>query len=192
MSAMLSSRRFYDALTFAAHAHRDQVRKGSGVPYLGHILGVASLVIDHGGTEDEAIAALLHDAIEDQGGDDMRHEIRTRYGEAVMEIVNGCTDTDITPKPPWHPRKEAFFVRLRTASTSVLLVCAADKLHNARSVLTDLRKSGDAVWDRFKGGKDGSLWYYRTAAEILSERLPCRITEELRAAVEAVEAEARA
>lgn len=189
---MLSSRRFYDALTFAAHAHRDQVRKGSGVPYLGHILGVASLVIDHGGTEDEAIAALLHDAIEDQGGDDMRQEIRTRYGEAVMEIVNGCTDTDITPKPPWRGRKEAFFAGLRAASASVLLVCAADKLHNARSLLADLRMLGDAIWERFRGGKEGSLWYYRTAAEILAERLPCEMTAELRAVVEAVEAEAGA
>ena len=183
--------RFYDALTFAADVHRGQERKSPGVPYIAHLLAVASLIMEHGSAEDEAIAALLHDAIEDRGGDEMRQSIHERFGPVVVGIVDGCTDTDITPKPPWRPRKEAFCVGLRTASPSVLLVCAADKLHNTRCLLADVRTSGDAVWDRFRGGKDGSLWHYRTAAYILAELLPCALTEELLAVVDAVETEAR-
>ena len=184
--------RFYEALDFAARAHRGQERKSHGVPYVAHLLAVASLVMEHGNTEDEAIAALLRDAIEDRGGDGMRQEVRERFGPTVVDIVDGCTDTDITPKPPWRPRKEAFLAGLRTASASVMLVCAADKLHNARCLLADVRTSGDAVWKRFGGRKEGSLWYYRTAADILAERLPCELTVELCSVVEAVEAEARA
>ena len=125
---MLSSR-FSDALVYAANLHAAQTRKVSGEPYLAHLLGAAAIVLDYGGDEDEAIAALLHDAIEDQGGPAARAEILRRFGERVAAIVEGCTDTDAFPKPPWRQRKEAFLERLRTAAPSVRLVVAADKLH---------------------------------------------------------------
>jgi GTP pyrophosphokinase len=159
---MILSQRFIDALTFATTLHANQIRKGSGVPYISHLLGVTSIALEHGANEDEAIAALLHDAIEDQGGVATREEIRRRFGDTVTEIVNGCTDADTTPKPPWQQRKEAYIAHIPTASTSVRLVSAADKLHNARSILTDYYIVGEAVWKRFQGGKEGTLWYYRS------------------------------
>lgn len=156
------STRFEEALVFATRLHRRQVRKGSGIPYLSHLLAVAALVFEYGGNEDEAIAALLHDAIEDQGGDATRQEIRRSFGDIVVEIVNGCTDTDTSPKPAWRPRKEAYIAHLRTASPSVLLVSSADKLHNARAILGDYRVVGEELWQRFSTGKEGTLWYYRS------------------------------
>ena len=162
---MILSNRFQEALLYATQLHALQVRKGSGVPYVAHLLGVASLVLEYGGNEDQAIAALLHDAIEDQGGASTRDEIFRRFGETVTAIVEGCTDTDQTPKPPWRERKEAYLAHLPQASAAVRLVSAADKLYNARSILQDYRTQGDEVWQRFKGGKDGSLWYYRSLVE---------------------------
>ncbi|MEP0750845.1 HD domain-containing protein [Trichocoleus sp. DQ-A3] len=159
---MILSQRFTDALTFATALHANQIRKGSGVPYISHLLGVTSIALEHGANEDEAIAALLHDAIEDQGGAATREEIRRRFGDTVTEIVNGCTDADTTPKPPWQERKEAYIAHIPAASTSVRLVSAADKLHNARSILTDYHIVGEAIWERFQAGKQGTLWYYRS------------------------------
>lgn len=161
---MLSSR-FTDAFAFAAELHATQVRKGTSVPYLAHLMAVSSLALEHGATEDEAIAALLHDAIEDQGGAVARNAIRSRFGDAVTAIVDGCTDADTTPKPPWQARKQAYIDHLATAPASVRLVSACDKLHNCRSILTDYRTHGDALWDRFKGGKAGTLWYYRSLVQ---------------------------
>ncbi len=161
------TRRFEEALAYAAELHREQRRKGSGVPYVSHPLAVASLVIEHGGDEDEAIAALLHDAIEDQGGDEARTEIRRRFGERVQAIVDGCTDADTTPKPPWEERKRAFIARLGKASASVRLVSAADKLHNARCIVGDYRGVGEDIWNRFRARKDGTLWYYRSVLDTL-------------------------
>jgi GTP pyrophosphokinase len=158
---MLSDR-FDAALVYASQLHREQLRKGSDTPYVAHLLGVASLVLEAGGTEEETIGALLHDAVEDQGGAPTREEIRVRFGEAIAAIVDGCTDTDETPKPPWRARKEKYLAHLPTASRSVLLVSSADKLHNARAILTDYRTLGELVWERFTGGREGSLWYYRT------------------------------
>jgi (p)ppGpp synthase/HD superfamily hydrolase len=173
--------RFDDALVYAARLHRTQVRKSSGVPYVSHLLAVASLVLEEGGDEDEAIAALLHDAVEDQGGRPRLEEIRGHFGDRVAEIVEGCSDTDQQPKPPWRLRKEAFIARLGDPATSesVLRVAAADKLHNARSVLADRRSLGDAVWDRFNAERDEQLWYYRAVVEVLRTRLPSRLTDEL-------------
>jgi GTP pyrophosphokinase len=128
-----------------------------------HLLGVASLVLEYGGNEDEAIAALLHDAVEDQGGKETRRLIAEKFGETVAQIVDGCTDADTLPKPPWRERKEAYIAHIARASSSVRLVSACDKLYNARTILADYRRVGDAIWERFKGGqKDGSLWYYQT------------------------------
>lgn len=162
---MVLSERFSEALVFATQLHATQVRKGSGVPYVTHLLGVTSIALDYGANEDEAIAALLHDAIEDQGGAKTREEIRRRFGDNVTAIVDGCTDSEIMPKPPWKERKEIFIAGLATASRSVLLVSAADKLHNSRSILKDYRELGESVWQRFKGGKEGSLWYYKSLVE---------------------------
>jgi GTP pyrophosphokinase len=173
------SERFTQALTFATHLHANQTRKGSGVPYIAHLLAVASIVLEHGANEEEAIAALLHDAIEDQGGAATREEIRHRFGDTVTEIVDGCTDSDITPKPPWRQRKEAYIAHLPTASKSILLVSAADKLHNARSILNDYRVLGEPLWERFKGGKEGTLWYYRSLVKAFRKASSMPLIDEL-------------
>jgi (p)ppGpp synthase/HD superfamily hydrolase len=184
---MMLSERFIDALTFATQLHAGQTRKGSEVPYIAHLLGVASTVLEHGANEDEAIAALLHDAIEDQGGAATREEIRRRFGDTVTEIVDGCTDSDTTPKPPWRQRKEAYIAHIPTASASVLLVSAADKLYNARSVLKDYRLIGDAVWERFQGGKNGSLWYYRAVVDAFRSTGSSPLFDELERVVSELE-----
>ena len=159
--------RFEQALVFAAQLHREQRRKGTGVPYVSHLLAVAALVIEHGGDEDEAIAALLHDAIEDQGGAKAREEIRRRFGDRVTGIVDGCTDSEIIPKPPWGERKRIYIEHLGNASASVRLVSAADKLHNARCILSDYRNVGEDIWQRFEGRREGTLWYYRSVLDVL-------------------------
>jgi (p)ppGpp synthase/HD superfamily hydrolase len=153
--------KFERALPYAARLHRDQVRKGTSTPYITHLLAVASIVGENGGTEDEVVAALLHDAPEDQGGESRLREIRAQYGDGVAEIVDGCTDTYETPKPPWRERKERYLTHLADASGSVRLVSSADKLHNARTVLSDYRLLGEDLWTRFNGKKVGTLWYYR-------------------------------
>ena len=140
--------------------------------------------MEHGGDEDEVIAALLHDAIEDQGGDATRQEIRRRFGERVTRIVDECTDTDVEPKPPWRQRKEAYLAHLPHASASARLVSAADKLHNARTILSDYRQLGDEVWRRFKGGRDGTLWYYRELIRAYRQAGTSPLVEELALVVE--------
>lgn len=180
--ARLSSR-FAGALTYANDLHAGQVRKASSTPYIAHLLAVTAIVLEHEGSEDEAIAALLHDAVEDQGGAATRAEISRRFGEAVALVVDGCTDTDREPKPPWRERKTAFIARLATASPQVRLVVAADKLHNARAVAGDYRTLGEAVWDRFTGGRAGTLWYYRAVTDALAAAGPSPLVAELDRAV---------
>jgi (p)ppGpp synthase/HD superfamily hydrolase len=183
------SPRFSEALVWAAQLHRDQVRKGpNAVPYVGHLLAVASIVIDYGGSEDQAIAALLHDAVEDQGGAPTLAMISRLFGPEVAAIVDGCTDTDEQPKPPWQARKDRYIEHLAEAPPSVLLVAAADKLGNARSILADLRVTGDAVWERFTASKRQSLWYYRTVVETLrSTPVNRALLAELEAVVDELE-----
>ena len=176
---MALTARFREALDYAATLHAAQVRKGSQTPYVAHLLGVAAIALEHGADEDEAIAALLHDAVEDQGGPPTGDEIRRRFGGRVADIVDGCTDADTTPKPPWRERKEAFLVRLATADRSVRLVVAADKLHNARSVVADYRQFGETLWRRFTGGRSGTLWYYRAVASLLKDVWPGALVDEL-------------
>ncbi|QIN78032.1 HD domain-containing protein [Rubrobacter marinus] len=183
--------RFESALLYAAQLHRFQERKGSGVPYVTHLLAVASIVGENGGTEDEVIAALLHDAPEDAGGTDRLEDIRQRYGDAVAGIVEGCTDTYEDPKPPWRPRKEAYVAHVAGAPRPVRLVSAADKLHNARSILADLRAVGDGLWDRFTGGKEGTLWYYRALVDAYTEAGDGPLVAELDRVVGEIEALAR-
>jgi GTP pyrophosphokinase len=152
---------------FANQLHANHTRKGTGTPYIAHLLAVTALVIENGGGEDEAIAALLHDAVEDQGGEKTRDEIRRRFGDNVVSIVDGCTDTDQAPKPPWRERKEQYIARLRKESSeSARLVSLADKVHNARTIITDHSQTGAAVWRRFSGGKEGTLWYYRALVDV--------------------------
>jgi (p)ppGpp synthase/HD superfamily hydrolase len=167
------SPRFSEALRGAADLHARQTRKGTQVPYIAHLLAVASIALEHGAHEDEAIAALLHDAIEDApvelGADWVRKWLRFRFGEGVLSIVEGCTDADVSPKPPWRTRKEAHIARVPKEPASVVLVSAADKLHNAGAILRDygiLRehgKDGDRLWKRFNAdaGKAGTIGYYR-------------------------------
>ena len=184
-------KKFEDALVYAARLHRDQSRKGSGIPYITHLLAVAAIVGENGGTEKEAIAALLHDAPEDMGGMERLEEIRQSFGDDVAEIVAGCTDTYEDPKPAWRPRKEAYIAHVATAPPSVRLVSAADKLHNARSILADLRSLGEELWDRFTGGKEGTLWYYRALTEAYKRAGANAIVEELDRVVREIEALAR-
>ncbi len=184
---MKLSGRFEEALVFAARLHAGQTRKGTSIPYIAHLLAVTSIILESGGNEDEAIAALLHDAIEDQGGASTREEIRRRFGNTVVEIVNGCTDADVIPKPPWRARKEAYVAHIREAPASVRLVSAADKLHNARAVLADYRELGNSLWNRFNGGKEGTLWYYRSLVDAFHEAGLTPLIEELDRVVSEIE-----
>jgi len=162
-------KRFEEALILANQLHAGQKRKGTHVPYISHLLSTAALVLQDGGDEDEAIAALLHDAVEDQGGEEKLALIRKKFGEKIATIVDECSDTDVTPKPPWRKRKEDHITRLQSASSSTHRVMLADKLHNARALLRELRDQGEAAWEVFRGGKEGMLWYYRTTHEILGK-----------------------
>lgn len=181
------SARFREALDYAAVIHASQRRKVSGTPYVAHLLQVAGIVLEHQGTEDEAIAALLHDAIEDQGGQRQRDDIRRRFGNPVVDIVDGCTDTDRRPKPPWRERKEAFLRSLGEASASIRLVTAADKLDNVRSLTTSFRQLGPAMWTHFNGGRDGTLWYHRAVVETLNRNDARMLIAELDRAVARLE-----
>jgi (p)ppGpp synthase/HD superfamily hydrolase len=170
--------RFRRALVYAARIHGRQFRKGTTRPYIGHLLGVTSIVLTHGGDEDEAIAALLHDAVEDQGGKPRLREIRRKFGARVAGIVEGCTDSDVDPTP-WLERKTEYLRHLRHADSSVRLVSAADKVYNARETLEDFRMHRDALWKRFKGGRQGTLWYYREVGKILRRKGPRELAAEL-------------
>jgi (p)ppGpp synthase/HD superfamily hydrolase len=176
---MTYGQRFEEALIYATRVHAGQRRKGTGIPYIMHLLAVAAIVGENGGTENQVIAALLHDAPEDAGGEARLEDIRLRFGDEVAEIVAGCTDTYEDPKPPWRERKEKYVAHLSEAPASVRLVSAADKLHNARSVLADYRAIEEELWDRFTGGKDGTLWYYRAVADTLAKRGNGPIVSEL-------------
>jgi GTP pyrophosphokinase len=174
--------RLADATAYALTIHADQERKGSGTPYIAHLLGVASIILEHGGDEDLAIAGLLHDAIEDVGIE-QEAVIATRFGARVAGIVRACTDADTLPKPPWRARKEAYVAHLETVGRDVLLVSAADKLHNARAIVTDLRTLGPAMFARFTGGMEGSIWYYETLSATFTRLLPGALAVDLAEAV---------
>ncbi|MDF0644291.1 MAG: HD domain-containing protein [Nitrospira sp.] len=183
MKPLLTSR-FEEALIFATHLHVTQLRKGTEIPYIAHLLSVSSLVITHGGNEDEAIAALLHDSIEDQGANPAL--LAAQFGKAVADIVEACTDTDVTPKPPWRARKEKYLPHLAAASPSVKLVAAADKLDNLRAILTDYRMLGPALWSRFNAGYEDQVWYFRGCAKALQGG-PASLVKELETAVQQLE-----
>jgi (p)ppGpp synthase/HD superfamily hydrolase len=182
-----SSPKFQEALVYAAQAHAGQLRKGTQIPYLSHLLAVTAIALENGATDDQAIAALLHDAVEDAGGKPRLADIEARFGKAVASIVAGCTDTDEVPKPPWRERKTAYVAHVRQAPISVKLVAAADKLHNARAILSDYRAIGDTLWTRFNGGKEGTLWYHRAMVGAFTEPRLRPLAEDLDAAVTELE-----
>lgn len=171
--------RFDRALAYASALHRRQVRKGSDVPYISHLLAVAALVIENRGDEDQAIGALLHDAAEDQGGIERLHEIEALFGPAVARIVKDCTDSWLEPKPDWKTRKTAYLAALPGKPLASLLVSLADKTHNAHAIVFDRRIVGDSIWSRFTAGREGTLWYYRGLSEAFTKALPCPLSDEL-------------
>jgi (p)ppGpp synthase/HD superfamily hydrolase len=175
--------RFLRAFEFAAEKHKSQIRKASTIPYIAHLMGVASLVLEAGGDEDLVIAALLHDVVEDCGGAPMLKEVRRLFGTRVAKVVDGCTDADTYPKPPWRERKEKYIRHLKTADADTKLVSAADKLNNVRSILSDYRAIGESVWSRFTGGREGTLWYYRTLRDVFLRHKQNRVTRDLELAV---------
>jgi (p)ppGpp synthase/HD superfamily hydrolase len=178
--------RFVQALMYAARVHAGQKRKGTA-PYIAHLMGTAALTLEYGGDEDQAIAALLHDAPEDQGGRERLNDIREKFGEHVALIVEGCTDSWEQPKRPWRERKENYIRHLPDAHPDVLLVSCADKLYNTRAIIKDFRLHGDALWQRFNGKKDGTLWYYRTLADLFLKISSMPIAQEFGRAVEELE-----
>lgn len=181
------SEKFQEALAYAAELHNTQTRKASGVPYVGHLLSVAGLVIEADGTETEAMAALLHDAAEDQGGEATLAEIERRFGAEVAAIVDECSDTIVTPKPPWEERKRNYINHLHEASDSTIRVSMADKLDNARAILRDLRRHGEQVWQRFNTtDPQEQLWYYRSLLEVYRTRSDSWLVDELERVIHAL------
>jgi (p)ppGpp synthase/HD superfamily hydrolase len=160
--------RFNEAMTYASKLHSSQKRKSTDVPYLSHLLGVTALTLQFGGDEDQAIAALLHDAVEDQGGLKTLDEIEKKYGRRVARIVDGCSDSYNFPKKPWLERKKEYIKKLETEPPETRLVSLADKVDNARAIILNLREEGRSTWNKFKGGREGSLWYYREVSAVFS------------------------
>ena len=179
--------RFDEAFRYATNKHAEQTRKKTDVPYISHLMSVAALVLEAGGDEDQTIAALLHDVVEDCGGEPVLEEVRQRFGDRVANIVEGCTDTYTIPKLPWKQRKLDHLEVLRRADDDIRLVSAADKLHNVRTILADYRSEGDRVWDRFSGRKDGTLWYYRAVLDVLRHGRSNRLVDELQRVVTELE-----
>jgi (p)ppGpp synthase/HD superfamily hydrolase len=187
--APVLTQRFVEALRYAAELHQFQRRKGKGQPYVGHLLGVAAIVIQHGGGEDQVIAALLHDAVEDQGGLPRLDEIREKFGDEVARIVDGCTDSYEAhgEKRDWTERKRAYIARVANEAADVRLVSAADKLANAREILSDYRVEGDEVFKRFQGRKDGTLGYYRQMVNVFRKAGSSALVDELERVVSELE-----
>jgi len=183
--------RFLKAFLFAVEKHAGQVRKASTTPYIAHLMGVASLALEFGGDEDISIAALLHDVVEDCGGAAMLREVKRRFGTRVAKIVDGCTDSDTFPKPPWRERKENYLRHLKSADADTRLVSAADKLNNMRSILSDYREVGESIWERFNGRREGTLWYYRALLKEFQRGKPNRLVREFELAVRELEARAK-
>ena len=179
--------RLQRAFRYAAEKHYGQTRKQSAVPYLSHLMAVASLVLEAGGDEDMAIAALLHDVVEDCGGMPRLREIRKQFGPKVAKIVEGCTDSFGEPKPEWVERKKGYLREVKHAGVETRLVSASDKLHNVRTILADYRQHGEAIWARFTGKREGTLWYYRALSDEYRRRSPNRNTRELEIAVAELE-----
>lgn len=186
----MTTDRLSRAFALAEELHRDQTRKGSDVPYVAHLMAVAGIVAEFGGDEAQTVAALLHDAVEDQGGEETLRRIRWSFGERVARLVLGCSDATTTPKPPYWQRKQSFIRDARQAPPDLKLIIAADKIHNLRSLRRDFRKCGPALWERFTKGREGILWYHKELAAALCDGWDHPICEELREATEALLKEA--
>jgi len=194
-NATVLTDKFDRALLYATHVHGGQVRKGTSTPYVAHLLAVAATVLEYGGDEDLAIAALLHDSAEDQGGKARLDDVRNRFGERVAKVVAACSDSLANTaggeqKADWEKRKKDYLAHLRNADEDILRVSLADKVHNARSILRDLRKPdiGEKIWDRFSQPKERTLWSYRSLADLFRETLPSQLSNELHEIVEVLEA----
>ncbi len=184
--------RLVAAFRYAAELHASQLRKGTDIPYISHLMAVAATVLEQGGDEDQAVAALLHDAIEDQpDGGRTRDTIRARFGDRVATLVEACTDADTHPKPPWRERKERYLEHLPDAPHAARLIVLADKLHNARAILADHRAVGEQIWARFNAPKDSTLWYYRALADAFARLEPGQLSAEFERVVVTLEEEAR-
>jgi (p)ppGpp synthase/HD superfamily hydrolase len=181
-------RRFEQALKLAMQLHRKQKRKISRTPYFSHLMEVAALVLQDGGSEDQAITALLHDAAEDQGGRAILQQIKRQFGNDVAEMVEACSDSLDLVKSPWQERKERHLAHLQNAPQGAYRVLLADKICNGRSLLRNLRQDGPRVWGYFNGGKEGTLWYYRAMYQLLSAKQPGVLADELRWVIEEIEA----
>jgi len=181
--------RFVEAVRYAADTHKEQPRKGTDVPYISHLLAVASFVLDDGGDEDAAIAALLHDAAEDQGGRARLDDIRARFGDKVARIVEDCTDSWSVPKEEWMDRKERYVEHAKKLDRDTLRVSAADKVHNAYTILRDLRTEGDDVWKRFKASADDIIWYYDALVRSFRDAGGGRLVDELERVVRGIKRE---
>lgn len=184
---IILTKQFDDALVWATNLHQKQTRKGTNIPYISHLMAVSSIVFENGGDEEEAIAALLHDAAEDQGGQETLDKIRRVFGNKVADIVDDCSDAWTEPKPEWKYRKEKYLEKLPDKNRSSQLVSLADKLHNARAILLDYRTEGEKLWDRFNGGKDDTLWYYRELANIFKADYGGSLADELERVVHELE-----
>ena len=183
------TKRFDEAFSYAHELHGEQTRKGTAAPYVGHLMGVASIVLDDGGNEDEAIAALLHDAPEDHGGRPRLEEIRSRFGDAVARIVEDCTDSWETPKAPGVERKKAYIEHARHLPPASLRVSAADKVHNSYAILRDLRNMGEKVWDRFNAGADDVMSYYESLVRAYRQAGSSKLVDELERIVRGIQRE---
>lgn len=166
-------------LAWSADLHAGQTKKGSKVPYVAHLWGVASLVAEMGGNEEACIAALLHDAAEDQGGEATLALIRAEFGATVEQVVRDCSDTLVKPKPRWRERKERHLAHLEEVDDMALLVMLADKIYNATTIVRDLRSQGLVALDKFNGGRKGTLWYYRQMVDLFGRRMAGRWAGEL-------------
>jgi (p)ppGpp synthase/HD superfamily hydrolase len=186
-SASCLSPSFLAAFEFAAVKHDGQMRKGKTVPYFAHLMSVSSIVLEAGGDEDCAIGALLHDVVEDCGGMPVLREVQELFGDRVAHIVEGCTDSFTERKPPWRKRKEDYLARLENEDEETRLVSASDKLDNARTILLDYREVEELLWQRFHGGRVGTLWYYRALADQFNRHRRHRVAAELERVVSEIE-----
>lgn len=184
---MKYSDKFTQALSFAAILHNGQLRKGTQIPYISHLLSVSVIVMRNGGDEEQAIAALLHDSVEDQGGINLLSEIESKFGARVAKIVKQCSDSFEKPKPPWDQRKKAYVEAIAHKSDDAILISMADKVDNARSILNNYRKIGEKLWERFRGGREGTLWYYRACVDAFGNRSNSDLYRELADLVSQIE-----
>lgn len=179
--------RLEEAFRLATRLHDGQTRKGTDVPYISHLMAVCAITLENGGSQTQAIAALLHDAVEDQGGDEVLDDIRTHFGEDTANIVLECSEAYDDPTTPWRVRKEGFLAKIPQMSDAALLVCLADKFHNASTILADYRIYGEDIWGRFNAGRHDQIWYYREVSGALSRARFSPLAENLKRTVVALE-----